>query len=136
MAGTQKKIKEIINEIKISTIIVTHDSYEAFYMGDKCGIILDQSLKQFDIPYNIYHYPNSVEIVNFLNRGILIDALVTGEMTLQNEELGMIMGNFVKKQKIGSPVKLLIQPEDLSHDDKSNLRLEVVDRKFRGTNFI
>jgi hypothetical protein len=25
---------------------------------------------------------------------------------------------------------------DLEHDDKSNLKLEVVDRKFRGTNFI
>ena len=36
----------------------------------------------------------------------------------------------------GSKVKLLLQPEDLEHDDKSNLNLEVVDRKFRGTNFI
>ena len=132
----QIKIKKIINEVNISTIIVTHDSYEAFYMGNKCGIILDQTLKQFDIPYNIYHYPNSVEIVNFLNRGVLIDALVTSEMTLHNKELGVIMGNFAKKQKIGSSVKLLIQPEDLNHDDKSNLRLEVMDRKFRGTNFI
>ena len=33
-------------------------------------------------------------------------------------------------------MKLLLQPEDLEHDDKSNLKLEVVDRKFRGTNFI
>jgi len=132
----QIKIKKIINEVNISTIIVTHDSYEAFYMGNKCGIVLDQTLKQLDIPYNIYHYPNSVEIVNFLNRGVLIDALVTSEMTLHNKELGVIMGNFAKKQKIGSSVKLLIQPEDLNHDDKSNLRLEVMDRKFRGTNFI
>mgnify|MGYP000032047526 CR=1 FL=1 len=31
---------------------------------------------------------------------------------------------------------LLLQPEDLEHDDQSNLKLEVVDRKFRGTNFI
>ena len=33
-------------------------------------------------------------------------------------------------------VKLLLQPEDLIHDDQSKLKLEVVDRKFRGTNFI
>ena len=132
----QLKIKKILNEINISTIIVTHDSYEAFYMGNKCGIILNQSLKQFDIPYNIYHYPNSVEVVNFLNRGILIEAKVTGEDSLENTELGTIKGNFIKKQDLGSSVKLLIQPEDLEHDDKSNLKLEVVDRKFRGTNFI
>jgi iron(III) transport system ATP-binding protein len=132
----QLKIKKILNEVNISTIIVTHDSYEAFYMGNKCGIILDQSLKQFDIPYNIYHYPNSVEVVSFLNRGILIEAKVTGKDSLENEELGTIKGNFVKKQISGSTVQLLIQPEDLEHDDKSNLKLEVVDRKFRGTNFI
>ena len=55
---------------------------------------------------------------------------------LENTELGTIKGNFIKKQSIGSSVQLLIQPEDLEHDDKSNLKLEVVDRKFRGTNFI
>jgi len=132
----QLKIKKILHEINISTIIVTHDSYEAFYMGNKCGIILNQSLKQFDIPYNIYHYPNSIEVVNFLNRGILIEAKVTGNDSLENTELGTIKGNFVKKQNVGSSVQLLIQPEDLEHDDKSNLKLEVVDRKFRGTNFI
>ena len=30
----------------------------------------------------------------------------------------------------------LIQPEDLDHDDQSSLKLKIVDRKFRGTNFI
>ena len=132
----QLKIKKILNEINISTIIVTHDSYEAFYMGNKCGIILNGTLKQFDVPYNIYHYPNSVEVVNFLKRGILIQAKVTGHDTLENTELGTIRGKFIKKQPIGVAVQLLIQPEDLEHDDKSNLKLEVVDRKFRGTNFI
>jgi len=132
----QKRIKDLLKELNITTIVVTHDSYEAFYLADKCGIILNQSLKQFDIPYNIYHYPNSIDVVKFLNRGILIDAEVTGNDTLKNYELGTIKGRFVKKQTIGSSVKLLIQPEDLEHDDKSNLILEVIDRKFRGTNFI
>ena len=132
----QLKIKKILNELNIPTIIVTHDSYEAFYMGNKCGIILNQSLKQFDIPYNIYHYPNSVEVVNFLNSGILIEAKITGKDSLENTELGTIKGNFIKKQTLGTSVQLLIQPEDLEHDDQSNLKLEVVDRKFRGTNFI
>ena len=132
----QVRLKKILNKLKISTIIVTHDSYEAFYLGSKCGIILDQELKQFDDPYNVYHFPNSVEVVNFLNRGILIPAKVTGENSLENEDLGTIKGNFIKHYPKGSDVKLLLQPEDLEHDDRSNLKLEVVDRKFRGTNFI
>jgi iron(III) transport system ATP-binding protein len=132
----QVKLKKLLTESKITTIIVTHDSYEAFYLGGKCGIILNGQLKQFDNPYNVYHFPNSVEVVNFLNRGILIPAKVTGEDTLENEDLGLIKGRFVKTYPKGSDVQLLLQPEDLQHDDTSNLKLEVVDRKFRGTNFI
>ena len=132
----QVRLKKILNQLKISTIIVTHDSYEAFYLGSKCGIILDQKLKQFDDPYKVYHFPNSIEVVNFLNRGILIPAKVTGENSLESDDLGLIQGNFIKQYPKGSKVKLLLQPEDLEHDDNSNLKLEVIDRKFRGTNFI
>ncbi|WP_440907671.1 ABC transporter ATP-binding protein [Candidatus Pelagibacter sp.] len=132
----QVRLKKILNKLKITTIIVTHDSYEAFYLGHKCAIILDGQIKQFDDPYNVYHFPNSVEVVNFLNRGILIPAKVTGENSLENKDLGTINGNFIKHYPKGSNVQLLLQPEDLEHDDKSNLKLEVVDRKFRGTNFI
>ena len=132
----QVKLKQILTEQKITTIIVTHDSYEAFYLGTKCGIILDEQLKQFDDPYNVYHFPNSIEVVNFLNRGILIPAKVTGENSLESNDLGTITGDFIKHYPKGSEVQLLLQPEDLEHDDQSNLKLEVVDRKFRGTNFI
>ena len=132
----QVQLKKILKDLKITTIVVTHDSYEAFYLGNKCGLILDEKLKQFDDPYNVYHFPNSIEVVNFLNRGILIPAKVTGENSLENIDLGTIKGNFIKHYSNGSDVQLLLQPEDLEHDDKSNLKLEVVDRKFRGTNFI
>tara|TARA_B100001057_G_scaffold484350_1_gene562325 strand:- start:58 stop:1119 length:1062 start_codon:yes stop_codon:yes gene_type:complete len=132
----QEELKKILKNLKITTIIVTHDSYEAFYLGSKCGIILNQELKQFDDPYNVYHLPNSIEVVNFLNRGTLIPAEVTSPKSLESKDLGTITGNFTKPFPVGSKVKLLIQPEDLHHDDKSNLKFEVIDRKFRGTNFI
>ena len=132
----QVNLKKLLLQFKITTIIVTHDSYEAFYLGGKCGIILNGQLKQFDDPYNVYHFPNSVDVVNFLNRGILIPAKVTGENSLESKDLGLIKGNFIKHYPNGSDVQLLLQPEDLEHDDQSNLKLEVVDRKFRGTNFI
>ena len=132
----QIKLKQILKQYKITTIIVTHDSNEAFYLADKCGIILDGKLMQFDDPYNVYHSPNSISVVKFLNRGVLVPAKVTGEFTLENNDLGLIKGNFVNTHKVGSEVKLLLQPEDLEHDDTSNLQLEVVDKKFKGSSFI
>ena len=132
----QVRLKKILSKLKITTIIVTHDSYEAFYLGHKCAIILDGQIKQFDDPYNVYHFPNSEKVVKFLNRGVLIPAKVTSPKSLENQDLGVITGNFVNPVDIGTNVKLLLQPEDLQHDDKSNLKFDVIDKKFRGTSFI
>ena len=109
-------------------------------MADKCGVILNQSLKQYDIPYNIHHEPNSIEVAKFLNRGVFIKAKVISNdcavHQLKHAELGLLEGKLTNKFKVGSDVNLLIQPEDLAHDDQSSLKLKIVDRKFRGTNFI
>ncbi len=72
----QVSVKKLLKRINLTTIIVTHDSYEAFSMADKCGIILHQELKQYDVPYNVHHEPNSIDVANFLNKGIFIDVQV------------------------------------------------------------
>ena len=136
----QVSVKKLLKRINLTTIIVTHDSYEAFSMADKCGIILNQELKQYDVPYNVHHEPNSIEIANFLNKGVFIDVKVVDSECavhrLNHDILGEIRGKLSNNFSSGSKVKLLLQPEDLIHDDQSKLKLEVVDRKFRGTNFI
>ena len=84
--------------------------------------------------------PNSLEVAKFLNRGVFVDVKVIetdcAVHSLTHRELGEIRGKLVNNFPVGSNVKLLLQPEDLIHDDNSKLKLEVVDRKFRGTNFI
>tara|TARA_B100000123_G_scaffold231158_1_gene180802 strand:+ start:2403 stop:3473 length:1071 start_codon:yes stop_codon:yes gene_type:complete len=136
----QVSVKKILKRINLTTIIVTHDSYEAFSIADKCGIILNQELKQYDVPYNVHHEPNSMDVANFLNKGIFIDVKVVDSdcavHRLKHDELGEIRGKLSNNFSSGSRVKLLLQPEDLIHDDQSELKLEVVDRKFRGTNFV
>ena len=119
----QVSVKKLLKRIKLTTIIVTHDSYEAFSMADKCGIILDQELKQYDVPYNVHHEPNSIDVANFLNKGIFIDVQVVDSECavhrLRHEELGEIRGKLSNNFPSGSKVKLLLQPEDLIHDDQS-----------------
>ena len=136
----QYSVKNLLKKMSLSTILVTHDSFEAFSLADKCGIILNQELKQFDVPYSVHHEPNSIEVAKFLNRGVFVDVEVIetdcAVHSLKHSVLGEIRGKLVKNFPAGSKVKLLLQPEDLIHDDQSKLKLEVIDRKFRGTNFI
>ena len=92
----QVSVKNLLKKINLTTIIVTHDSYEAFSIADKCGIILNQELKQYDVPYNVHHEPNSVEVAKFLNKGVFINVKVIDSECavhrLQHDELGEIRG--------------------------------------------
>ena len=101
----QVKLKQVLTEHKITTIIVTHDSYEAFYLGTKCGIILDGQLKQYDDPYNVYHFPNSIEVVSFLNRGTLIPAKFSKRGWDGDSLAPEVKGNFIKHYPKGSEVQ-------------------------------
>ena len=136
----QYSVKNLLKKFNLTTIIVTHDSFEAFSLADKCGVILNQELKQFDVPYNVHHEPNSLDVAKFLNRGVFVDVKVVetdcAVHSLNHPVLGEIRGKLVNNFPVGTTVKLLLQPEDLRHDDQSKLKLEVIDRKFKGTNFI
>ena len=52
----QVALKQLLKKNRISTIVVTHDSYEAFYLGNKCALVLNNEVKQFDDPYNCLLY--------------------------------------------------------------------------------
>ena len=47
----QVQLKKLLHDLKITTIIVTHDSYEAFYLGSKCGVILKDQLNNFHLTF-------------------------------------------------------------------------------------
>ena len=132
----QVNLKNILKRNNISSIIVTHNYEEAFYFGEKCCLFSEGKLIQFDNPYNIYHFPASEDVASFFNKGTFVTAKVISKNELSHKILGKIKGNFVNSHEKGKIVKLLIQPEDLVHFDKSKLRFKIVDKRFQGTNFI
>lgn len=59
-------LKNIIKELGLSAILVTHDQKEALLMSDKIGIIHDKKIIQFDSPQNIYEKPKNLYVASFL----------------------------------------------------------------------
>ena len=41
----QYSVKKLLKEINLTTIIVTHDSFEAFSLADRCGIYIKSGIK-------------------------------------------------------------------------------------------
>ncbi len=61
-------IKKAQQEFGITTIMVTHDQEEAFFISDRVGILLEGNLVQIDTPGNIYTEPKNLQIARFISQ--------------------------------------------------------------------
>ncbi len=65
-AKTKSWLKNIIKELGLSAILVTHDKKEALSMSDKIGVIHENTIVQFDTPKKLFQEPKNLYIANFL----------------------------------------------------------------------
>ena len=96
-------VSTLQKELKVTTILVTHDKEEALMMSDKIAVMVNGQIKQFDTPSNLYEKPNSKEVANifgernyikgnihnqiFENEHIKLSLDINEEINLDNVEL-------------------------------------------------
>ena len=59
-------IKKIQQELKVTSIIVTHDQEEAMAIADKIAILDNGRIQQYDTPEMLYQYPANLFVANFM----------------------------------------------------------------------
>jgi ABC-type Fe3+/spermidine/putrescine transport system ATPase subunit len=89
-AKTKLWLKNLIKELGLSAILVTHDQKEALSMSDKIGIIHNKEIKQFDTPKNIYKTPNNFYIANFLGEVNILPKFIVQELNLDLEKVSIL----------------------------------------------
>jgi len=129
------EVRKIIKHEGITAILVTHDQHEAFAMADKIGLLQHGKMLQWDTPYKLYHQPKTHYVANFIGQGVMIEGLVIDEMSIRSD-LGLIHGKIPEGCQKNCPVDVLIRPDDIIHDDQSGYQLEIVDKVFRGAEFL
>jgi iron(III) transport system ATP-binding protein len=117
-----------------TALLVTHDQREAFAIADEIGVLRGGRLEQWDVPWKLYHSPRTRFVADFVGEGTFIPGTVVGPGRVATE-LGVIEGQLTRDQPPGTLVDLLLRPDDVIHDDVSELRAEVVERAFRGAEF-
>ncbi len=117
-----------------TALLVTHDQREAFAIADEIGVLRAGRLEQWDAPWRLYHSPTSRFVADFVGEGSFIKGTVLGPGRVSTE-LGVIEGQLTRGQLAGTHVDLLLRPDDVIHDDESELKAEVVERVFRGAQF-
>jgi multiple sugar transport system ATP-binding protein len=60
------ELKRLHEEIKATTIYVTHDQVEALSLGDRIAVMKNGRIVQCDLPMNIYDYPANTFVGGFI----------------------------------------------------------------------
>ncbi len=130
-----QELRQIIKHEGTTAILVTHDQHEAFAMADEIGVMHEGRIQQWDTPYNLYHQPANRFVADFIGQGVLLPGTILNEHQIEIE-LGILDGEFPKECRRGCPVDVLIRPDDIVHDDASELLAEVTYKAFRGASIL
>ena len=113
----QIELKKIQKKSGITFIYVTHDQDEALTMSDRIVIIDKGIIQQNDTPQNIYMYPKTTFVADFI-----------GESNIINCEIDSISDNFTSvminnsimfdilkdsEDEVGKKLNILIRPENI-----------------------
>ena len=74
----QIELKRIQTEVGITFLHVTHDQEEAMWMADTVAVMNNGRIEQLGAPTEIYEFPASPFVSNFLGQSNLFAAEVSG----------------------------------------------------------
>ena len=117
--GVQKELRQLHNQLRVTTIHVTHDFEEAIAMGDHIAVLGEGGIKQVGTPEQIFHQPNS----EFVARFAMVRNIFTGEVVEKDDgiivfctedtELVVVTDLRGKSHASVRPEDILISPEPL-----------------------
>lgn len=134
-ARLAQEVRHILRREHVTALLVTHDQHEAFAIADHIGVMNHGHLHQWADPYTLYHEPADLFVADFIGHGALLSAEVANGQRLETP-LGAIQGTVPGHYRAGDPVYLLVRPDDILHDDYSERTATVVNRTFRGADFL
>ena len=128
------ELRPLLKSLGATALIVTHDHEDAFALADKVGLMRDGRLEQWATPYDLYHRPASRFAAEFVGQASFLPACCDGGGVLQTE-LGPLREDHASTD-CGGEVDVMLRPDDVVHDDMAPLRARVVERVFRGAEFL
>ncbi|MBK1645682.1 ABC transporter ATP-binding protein [Thiocapsa imhoffii] len=130
-----REVRDLLRREGVTAILVTHDQLEAFAMADQIGVIAEGSVRQWGTGFGLYHEPADRFVADFIGQGVLLAAEVVDETRIKTE-LGRVAGSKPHGLLPGTRAEVLIRPDDMLYDDSSPRRATVIERAFRGAEYL
>lgn len=120
--SVRAEIRKLQQELRITTVYVTHDQEEALTLSDRIGIMCEGKLVQIGGPHDLYEKPATRFVADFIGTNNLVEGLVkaVGEDIEVETKLGMIKGFSHAPVKTGDKCTVAFRPENVAvHTDRS-----------------
>jgi iron(III) transport system ATP-binding protein len=104
-------------------------------MADIIGVLGHGEVHQWGTGFSLYHEPADRFVADFIGQGVLLPATVHDEIRVKTE-LGRIAGERPHGLEPGAAAEVLIRPDDMLYDESSPRKAVVVERAFRGAEFL
>jgi iron(III) transport system ATP-binding protein len=125
-------VKDILVKAETTAIFVTHDQEEAFFMGDRVGVMNAGQLEQIDLPEAIFHRPATPFVAQFVG----VADFLAGEV--QDNTIATELSRLPLRQKLpeGTKMKVMVRPDFIDIRPAENGLGIIVQRVFQGINYL
>lgn len=122
------QLKQLHDELGITTLYVTHDQEEALSLSSKVVVMSKGVIQQIGTPKEIFGNPRNYFVANFVGysnflKGKLVDKQ-GDKLVFESDDSIRLLVNFNGKHSVGDDVMVTIKPEMLeiasAHDSGSN----------------
>ena len=133
-------IKQIQNDVGITTVYVTHDQEEAMAVSDRIAVMNAGDIQQIGTPKVLYQRPANLFVATFIGHTNVIDAKLindNGKAYLELPGGHKVLVDTIRKEEIyDRKVKASIRPEELvvDRDSKEGIKAIIDDAVFLGLN--
>jgi len=100
-------IQDLQRTLKITTILVTHDTDEALMTSDRVAVLLNGEIVQLDVPKKIYEDPKTMEVADFFGDNNYIKG------NIAQKKLKTSVGTWDIDTDYEGSVHIMIRPESI-----------------------
>ncbi|NJN11417.1 MAG: ABC transporter ATP-binding protein [Richelia sp. RM2_1_2] len=126
----REEIRDILKIAGTSAIFITHDQEEALAIADIVGVMRQGCLEQIGTPEQIYSYPESRFVAEFVTQANFLPA------RRQDNVWQTEIGDFeIKDNRSRDEAEIMIRQEDLILQPDTNSRVKITKRRFLGREY-
>lgn len=115
---TQFELVNIQEQLEVTFVMVTHDQEEAMTMSSRIGVMEKGQMRQLGSPGEIYEYPNSLYVAQFIGNANIFKGHVTREeadyIYVYASELDRELEvSYSASVPVGAEVHVMVRPEKM-----------------------